>query len=253
MRAIKISLFVSFVTITLISCDLSFGYRPPGIPLSISIDTQGQVTFSVEKDVKLPTPIGTFSVGVILDPAEYFGIKNTLTIRYNNEDHMYNLHGQDFSIEFQKGYYEKVKLSKAGDNILLVLTSIDVIASPIEIISTSTEDAEQNTVFQGIWRGPVDQPGSSNYSTVLVLESCVEENAICGSVDYPELSCGGSITFLGIEYGTYHLQENITYGNCVNEVFIDLFQVEGSSWRAIYFWNGSQGSGDAEAFLEKTD
>jgi hypothetical protein len=120
MRVIKISLLI-FLSLILTSCDLAFGYRPPVIPLSISIDTRGQVTFSVEQEVKLPTPIGTFSVGVIMDPAVYFGVQNTLTVRYNGEDHIYDLHGQDFTITFASGYYKKVAVSKRGSNLLLEL------------------------------------------------------------------------------------------------------------------------------------
>ena len=139
MRATRIFAFL-ILTFTLASCDLSFGYKPPAIPLSVSIDTQGQVTFSVEQDVKLPTPIGTFSVGVVVDPAEYFGVKNTLTVRYNGEDRFYNLHGEDFEITFEGGCYEDITFVKTDTNLFLELDRISSCLATIEFDNQSSKD-----------------------------------------------------------------------------------------------------------------
>jgi len=110
-------------------------------------------------------------------------------------------------------------------------------------------------ILQGRWEGQVYQPGVRPYTTILVLTGC-EPNMVCGSVDYPEASCGGIITFLGTENGRYRLRENITYGteNCVNEVIIELLPIEGNWWGAVYYWSGPpEGSGGTEAILEKSE
>lgn len=96
-------------------------YDPP-IPLYVSVNTDGEVEFLVETDVELPTPIGTFGVGVVLDPMEHFTAQNVLTIRYNGEEHYYDLHGQDFELNFEAGCYKEITISKdKNNNIFLEL------------------------------------------------------------------------------------------------------------------------------------
>ncbi|HFD87567.1 MAG TPA: hypothetical protein ENJ35_07820 [Gammaproteobacteria bacterium] len=60
-----------------------------------------------------------------------------LTVRLNGEDHIYDLHGQDFSINFDEGYYEKVRLEKRGGNLILELKYAGNIPSPNPSISSS--------------------------------------------------------------------------------------------------------------------
>jgi hypothetical protein len=107
-------------------------------------------------------------------------------------------------------------------------------------------------ILQGSWEGPVNQPGTPYYTTTLTLTGCSTPNTVCGSVEYPELSCGGIITFRYEENGVYYLHESIRYGTdrCVNEVDIDLEQISGSSWKATY---RADGIGDFETTLTKTD
>jgi hypothetical protein len=107
-------------------------------------------------------------------------------------------------------------------------------------------------LLQGTWKGPVDQPGSQYYTTILTLTECGMPDTVCGSVEYPELACGGVISFRYQENGIYYLHESITYGteSCVNEVDIYLEQISGSSWRATYHGGGLAAF---EAILTKTD
>jgi hypothetical protein len=107
--------------------------------------------------------------------------------------------------------------------------------------------------LKGRWEGSVNQPGAVYYTTILTLTGCDIPNAICGSVEYPELSCGGKITFLSEKIGVYYLRENITYGTkCAKEVNIELTHISGNSWKAIYHYESLKGSGTAEANLTKT-
>jgi len=123
----KTRLLTLLIALFLSSCQLIKGvggYKPPGLPLKVTVDTTGEINFELEPEVEYPTPLGTFSVGVVIDPTEYFRKDSTLTVRIDCEEKFYDLHGQDFSIDFDSGYYEKVNLTKRGTDILLNLRRI---------------------------------------------------------------------------------------------------------------------------------
>jgi len=112
----------------LVSCDSVAGeiaYRPPGLPLRVSVNTWGQVSMSVEGNVRVPTFLGDFEAGVIVDPARRFSVENTLRVRLNGREYFYDLHGQDFSTDFESGYYEKVALIRRGSNLILELEKVN--------------------------------------------------------------------------------------------------------------------------------
>jgi hypothetical protein len=116
---------IVIVTLALTGCRVvrgKIGYKPPApVPLYVSVDTSGEVEFSAETEVDLPTPIGTFDIGIIVDPVEYFNKENVLTIRYNGEERFYDLHGQDFDLRFKSGCYKEITLAKKGSNLFLEL------------------------------------------------------------------------------------------------------------------------------------
>ena len=85
-------------------------YKPPVVPIIISLDTTGRISFSAEYQIEAPTPLGTFGVGAVVNPAAYFKTQSTLTVRLDGEDRIYDLHGQDFDVQFSSGYYEKIRL-----------------------------------------------------------------------------------------------------------------------------------------------
>ena len=130
------------------------GFEPSGIPVKITVDTSGKIGFEFQTEVKYPTLLGTFSAGVVVDPVSYFNKASTLTIRIDCEDTFYDLHGQDFSIDFQSGYYEG-NLTKRGNNLFLELQrmgssdSANCIpladSSAISGIFMATKDAQKNT------------------------------------------------------------------------------------------------------------
>jgi hypothetical protein len=59
---------------------------------------------------------------------------------------------------------------------------------------------------------------------------------MCGTVDYPDLDCGGRITMVKKEPATITLTEETTYGNpsCANQIEILLRWINGSTWEATY-------------------
>ncbi|MEM7271916.1 MAG: hypothetical protein AAF547_02445 [Actinomycetota bacterium] len=70
----------------------------------------------------------------------------------------------------------------------------------------------------GVWVGPVDQPGAQPYTMTLTLSP--DGDGYRGTVDYPELACGGFSTLLGRDGATFQFAETITYGDrCIDGTF----------------------------------
>jgi hypothetical protein len=133
-------------------------YHPTGIPLQVSVNTWGEVNFTVDTGVNIPTPIGAFEANVIIDPArELNSNQNTLTIRLNGQDRVYDLHGVDFNIEFESGYYEKIRIDKHGNNLLLeirqaVVPVPDVVTqSPEQFLQDYFYDVVNSRNYEYLW------------------------------------------------------------------------------------------------------
>lgn len=125
MRFNYLGLRLILITIIIFSsgCSLKgvIGYKPDGLPLKISVDSDGQINFQVEAGIEIPTPLGTFSIGAVADPNTQFNVPTTLTIRLDEQDHIYDLHGKDFVIDFESAFYDQIRLSKIGPNLYLEL------------------------------------------------------------------------------------------------------------------------------------
>ncbi|QPC84266.1 hypothetical protein G4Y79_07795 [Phototrophicus methaneseepsis] len=93
--------------------------------LSITIDSYGQINFAVSGEFTLPFLVGTFRVGVYQNVAQELGLLNTLTIRINGEDHIYDLNGQDLDIKFHSGYYKEISIQSDGRNLLLIVEPLN--------------------------------------------------------------------------------------------------------------------------------
>ncbi len=99
---------------------LEFGYSPPIVPLRVSVNTWGEVNISATTYVV--TPLGTFDANAIADPTRYFdGVQNTLTIRIDDQDCIFDLNGGDFDFELQGNNYELVRLNSQNKNIFVEL------------------------------------------------------------------------------------------------------------------------------------
>jgi hypothetical protein len=96
-------LIIGIIYLTQGKGGVEFGYAYG--PLEITFDSFGEIKFKVSKGWKIPTELGTFSIGLIAEPDVHFGRENTLTICYDDQDHIYDLLGQNFDISFKHGYY----------------------------------------------------------------------------------------------------------------------------------------------------
>ena len=81
--------------------------------------------------------------------------------------------------------------------------------------SLSQAEIDQLT---GTWTGPVNQPGSADYSAVLTFTQ-TEEGLLEGVTDYPELACDTTLVFLEEEGGYLTFRETVVTNitACVNQ------------------------------------
>jgi murein DD-endopeptidase MepM/ murein hydrolase activator NlpD len=63
----------------------------------------------------------------------------------------------------------------------------------------------------GTWRGNVMQPGAPRYTTTFRVDA-TGPGARCGTIDYPELRCGGELRNCRLNNGVYLFEEALTYG-----------------------------------------
>lgn len=138
-------------------------YQPLGLPIEIAVDSRGEISFSTEGITDIPTPIGTFGVGVVTDPTVYFDKSNrniytTLTVRKNGTDTFYDLNGMDVnSINFEPGYYQALSLSWRGEDLLLEIVRLN---------------------------SPYDNPTGSLVNGTAIFVSEVSNGFVCGTTAF---------------------------------------------------------------------
>jgi hypothetical protein len=86
----------------------------------------------------------------------------------------------------------------------------------------------------GTWSGSGHQSGGGGESLDYPVVMRIAQGG--GSVDYPSLSCGGSLTELTNSGTSAQFQEHITYVNCVDGGTITVNLVNG---RLAWTWMGS--------------
>ena len=99
---------------------LEFSYQTPIIPLEVTVNTWGEVNVGLSPQIV--TPLGTFEAGAITDLTRYFdGVENTLTIRIDDQECIYDLNGGHFKFKLQEGNFEQVAIEVNGKNIFIEL------------------------------------------------------------------------------------------------------------------------------------
>ena len=101
----------------------------------------------------------------------------------------------------------------------------------------------------GVWKGAINQPGSRAYSGVMVINN-LNKGSIIGSMDYPELDCGGSLTLIDNAPKKYVIKEKMKYGfgKCVDNgtIKLDLKNSE-----LIWIWYYPDGKRGAQSSMRK--
>ena len=86
----------------------------------------------------------------------------------------------------------------------------------------------------GTWSGSGHQSGGNTESMDYSVVMRIAQDG--GSIDYPSLSCGGSLTQLSSSGTSAQFQEHITYGDCVDGGAITVNLVNG---KLAWTWVGS--------------
>lgn len=125
-RAAGIALRVQITLTSLLflllgACTLSGSYSPLAIPLKVVINSAGEIT--LEASAAIITPLGVFEIGAASDPYTLFDtVQNTLTIRTDSYECLYDLNGQNFEIEFSETVQARSLRKDSNSNIYLELS-----------------------------------------------------------------------------------------------------------------------------------
>ena len=97
--------------------------------------------------------------------------------------------------------------------------------------------------IKGIWRGQLYQPNYGSYPAVMKIANIAVDNN-CGTISYPTLNCGGTLTGISIQGNEYVLRENIEHGkNCMNGGSIRLMIMNDEQLSLKWFYpNGIEGA-----------
>jgi len=107
----------------------------------------------------------------------------------------------------------------------------------------------------GRWTGPVTQTPApyTNYGASIKLEQLERVGDVAGQIDYPELSCGGILTYLGpSDDGGVLLRETLTYGTsrCIDAGTVHLTPIDNGGG-AHFSWTKEGDNSTADAVLRR--
>lgn len=95
---------------------VEFTYDPPIIPLQLSVNSWGEVTIETTAGVSLPTPIGVFSAELMTDSQHFMqSADNVLIIRIDDQECIYDMHGQSLQFTGVEGEFEIVAVETDED------------------------------------------------------------------------------------------------------------------------------------------
>ncbi len=87
--------------------------------------------------------------------------------------------------------------------------------------SAPSESPERRNALLARWTGPLTQtpPSETAYGADVILQQLDRDGDLAGQIEYPELRCGGTLTYIGpSRTGGVRLLEEITFGidRCTN-------------------------------------
>ncbi|MBZ0309381.1 MAG: hypothetical protein K8I82_25175, partial [Anaerolineae bacterium] len=82
--------------------------------LSLTVDEQGQIQFGVNPGIEIPTFLGTFGVGAAISSPMP---SHTLTLIVNGKQHVYDMHGSDFSFTLKN--VDSLTVTKEGNHLTI--------------------------------------------------------------------------------------------------------------------------------------
>jgi hypothetical protein len=101
---------------------LEGSYDPIIVPITISINSLGEVELKPRSELSVPTPIGVFHVGGHLETHPFVQTtQNVLIIRIDDQECLYNLHGNSIAFEGVEGQFEIISVETDGGNVTIEL------------------------------------------------------------------------------------------------------------------------------------
>jgi len=115
--------------------------------LEVSIDRSGNVTFAPKVNVPLPKYLGAFEVEAFFDAANALNVLNTLTIRIDGVDKIYDLAGHKYrEVTLGSGYYRKIHIVIFNDSVLVEVERVAHTLRP-QVVNTSQPRVVVQTVM----------------------------------------------------------------------------------------------------------
>jgi hypothetical protein len=224
----------------------SVEYQPPFTPIVLVLNSDG--SFELQGRAQIATALGTFSVNVDAlrstpEPQDGILLYIDHVVKGRYVEDRFRLDTDGPLVVEQKG---RTTTTFTSDFIRIVADDAVTTITVRDGRDVAAGPPPNRKAFAGTWRGPVDQPGSQPYSMVMKLR--LRNGKLSGSVDYPELGCGGTLTEGSAVPGGIMLNERLTYGvdTCVPEGRWSMVPVPGGRLAASY-----SGVGVADATLER--
>jgi hypothetical protein len=126
------------------------------------------------------------------------------------------------------------------------LYSCEACGSEKCLVPTGEQCRAPDNSLTGTWSGSGHQSGggqpTSDYPVVMTIAQ------VGGTIDYPSLACGGSLTELANSGASAKYREQITYGKCLDGGMIEVNLIGG---KLAWTWRGL-GDVNVTALLEWT-
>ena len=115
-------------------------------------------------------------------------------------------------------------------NFLLAVSLVFLIGCGSEN-STEVLEVQLHDDITGTWVGTVTQTDSAKYTMEMKLNSLIT-NTTSGTIDYPTLNCGGTLTLIETNDTEYIFQEKLTRkANCVDNGIVKIKKLNnGLKW-----------------------
>jgi dipeptidyl aminopeptidase/acylaminoacyl peptidase len=102
----------------------------------------------------------------------------------------------------------------------------------------------------GTWSGDVRQFMAPHYSVLFTLRGGAA-GTVVGTIDYPEVDCGGSLTLENVAADYVRLRESITHGRCTDGGTIAISNIRPDA--AQWAWYDSSGRRKATAEIKRKE
>lgn len=175
-------------------------YEPPLIPVTLSINSLGEVTLEPRNKLSLITPLGVFKIGAHLETYPFVQTtQNILVIRIDDQECAYDLHGQQIKLDLEGDNYQIVALSTEGDNIYIELKGDHHTGCTQDWSTVAVSNSAQGTGHEVGCPGASPSAlsvGAAAYISVLQASVLKEPSEFASFAKYKYLDGGDAVTII---------------------------------------------------------